>query len=164
MVPSEPVTDPEPTRDERVMSDAQRVAVGQWVRSVANMMRLRDHSISVVADPPANEAAAEIVYFRPKQSLLRVDAQVLNASEHEIATVLIHELAHLYFEDVMEAFADAWKPLDSHQAYIVANLGSALDRYVELVVNQVALTLETELNYPSTQPLRDAPGVLGVSV
>lgn len=143
--------------NEPVMSGAQREALGTWCRKVMNRLRLTDHALIVLPEPPERDPVDDVAPWASvtcspyPQSTLRVDATLFGEDTRLIEQKLLHEIVHMYHGDMIPAVLEMIDDEgDSKRAEVV------LRRYVEHMVDQVSRVIQEKVDLPPIGPILKA--------
>ncbi len=138
----------------KTITNDQRAALTDWLRTTADEMRLRDWVIHVDPDPPSDEhawAETRIVESYHRATISVSGFLLDECSDAEIAQSLIHELLHIHHGDIIPAVKDA---AESADPTVQAFIDKTLVRYIERMVEQLSVLLVGLVDYPPIKPLR----------
>lgn len=80
-------------------SDVERQKFGPYIRCIADMIGLRDWSITLSDDPPENSCTAAEIWcaYGRRHATLFLSKHFLGATAEEQRHVICHELIHAHF-------------------------------------------------------------------
>ena len=127
------------SRESRPMTDAERTALGDYIRWVGDELGLRDWTIVLCDEPCADGAAADVpLTAEKKRARIRLCPGFRGLPPHEQRYTVVHELLHC------------------HQSVILALVGNDLAEHLNSSVHDLFLAAFTRANEYATDGVASA--------
>jgi hypothetical protein len=128
------------------MSDGTfQIDLSQYVRYVADCMRLRDWSFDVVEDPAVDALASIQIAPRRRFAVIRLGELFTYASDEDRRHAVVHELAHAH----LQGLRDHAETLDGQiMAGMLAMFRAGHDQQIETAADEFAAIVAPQVLTP----------------